>query len=61
VIVRADGVPLAWRLPDGKPRTPGSAQVALKRGDVIRLERTDRTSAGPLTGRDGMWSVIVMP
>ena len=54
-------MPLAWRLPDGKARTPGSAQVTLKRGDVIRLERTDRTSTGPLTGRDGMWSVVVMP
>jgi serine/threonine-protein kinase len=61
MIVRADGVPLAWRLPDGKARTPGSAQVTLERGDVIHLERTDRTGTGPLTGRDGMWSIVVMP
>jgi len=62
IIVRADGgLPLAWRTSDGNKRTPGSAQVTLKRGEMIRLERTDRTSAGPLTARDAMWSVVVMP
>jgi serine/threonine-protein kinase len=60
VIVRADGLPLAWRLPDGKLRTPGSAKVKLQRGDLIRLERTDRTGTGPLTARDATWSVVVM-
>jgi len=61
VVVRADGVPLAWRIGDGDMRTPGAAVVTLKRGDLIRLERTDRTATTPLTGRDAMWSVVVMP
>ncbi len=61
VIVRADGVPLAWRTSDGKARTPGSAKVPLAKGELVRLERTDRASTGPVTGRDAMWSVIVMP
>jgi hypothetical protein len=61
VIVRADGVPLAWRTSDGKARTPGSAQLTLKRGELIRLERTDRTGTGTLTARDAMWSIVVMP
>jgi serine/threonine-protein kinase len=59
IVVRADGVPLVWRLPDGKPRTPGAAAIALHRGDLIRLERTDRSGTGPLPGRDGQWSVVV--
>ena len=61
VIVRADGLPLAWRTNDGKPRTPGSAQIRLERGELIRLERTDRTAQGPVTARDSMWSIVVMP
>jgi serine/threonine protein kinase len=61
VIVRADGLPLSWRLSDGMLRTPGSAKVSLKRGDLIRLERTDRVGSGTLTGRDVMWSIVVMP
>jgi serine/threonine-protein kinase len=61
VIVRAEGLPLAWRTSDGKARTPGSAQLTLKRGELIRLERTDRAASGPLTGRDTQWSVIVLP
>jgi len=61
VIVRADGVPLTWRLADGKLRTPGSAKVSLKRGDLIRLERADRVGSGTLPGRDVMWSIVVMP
>ena len=61
VIVRADGLPLAWRIGDAKLRTPGAASVELHHGDVIRLERTDRTGAGPLVGRDVMWSITVTP
>lgn len=62
VIVRGDdGLPLAWRVNDGKPRTPGSAELALKHGDIIRLERTDRDGHGNLPARDAMWSVVVMP
>ena len=58
VVVRADGLPLAWRVDDSKPRTPGQATIELKRGALIRLERTDR-SAAAITGRDVVWSVVV--
>ena len=54
-------IPMVWRLDDGAPRTPGAAQVALHRGELIRLERTDRTGTGPLVARDTMWSVVVTP
>jgi serine/threonine-protein kinase len=59
VVVRADGVPMVWRLPDGKTRTPGMATIELHQGDVIRLERTDRSAKGPLVGRDAQWSIVV--
>ena len=59
VIVRADGLPMAWRLSDGKARTPGGATVTLRRGEMIRFERTDRGGKGPLTGRDARWSIVV--
>jgi eukaryotic-like serine/threonine-protein kinase len=59
VVVRADGVPLVWRLADGKARTPGAAAIELRKGDLIRLERSDRGGTGPLVGRDRPWSVVV--
>jgi len=59
VVVRSDGLPLVWRLPDGKARTPGAAMVELHRGDVIRLERTDRDGKGVLAARNAQWSVVV--
>ena len=58
VVVRADGLPLAWRVDDSKPRTPGQATIELERGALIRLERTDR-SAAAIAGRDVVWSVVV--
>ena len=71
LIVRADVVPAAatdrtpipmvWRLEDGQTRTPGAARIALHRGELIRLERTDRTATGPLVARDTMWSVVATP
>jgi serine/threonine-protein kinase len=61
VIVRADGLPLTWRLGDGKLRTPGSAKVTLRRGELIRLERADHDGSGTLPARDAMWSIVVMP
>jgi serine/threonine-protein kinase len=61
VIVRADGVPLAWHVSDGKLRTPGAAQVTLHKGEIVTLERTDRGGKGPLAGRDSEWSVVVTP
>ena len=59
VVVRADGLPLMWRVADGKPRTPGAASLELHKGDTIRLERGDRTGTGPLPGRDVLWSIVV--
>ncbi|HEY5923078.1 MAG TPA: serine/threonine-protein kinase [Kofleriaceae bacterium] len=61
VVVRGDGLPLTWRLADGQLRTPGSARVTLQHGELIRLERSDRSATGPLTARDVSWSVVVMP
>ncbi|CAN5827208.1 hypothetical protein BH11MYX3_BH11MYX3_25720 [soil metagenome] len=59
VIIRADGLPLVWRVSDGKPRSPGAASVELHKGDMVRLERGDRTANGPLPGRDVLWSIVV--
>ncbi len=59
VVVRADGIPLEWRIGDTKPRTPGAALVALKHGDLIRIERTDKALKGTLPGRDQPWSIAV--
>ena len=59
VVVRGDGAPLVWRLPDGQARTPGAASVELHRGDVIRLERTDRGGKAASPARDTAWSVLV--
>jgi hypothetical protein len=59
IVVRADGVPMVWRLPDGQARTPGAAAIELHKGDVIRLERTDRGGKGAPVAREGAWSVVV--
>lgn len=59
VVVRADGIPLAWHVGDGKPRTPGAASVQLQHGDLIRIERTDKGQKGALPGRDQPWSIAV--
>jgi len=62
VTVRADGLPLQWQTSDGKRRTPGAApNIALHRGDIIRIERSDANGSGPLVGRDAMWSIVVTP
>ena len=52
------GGSLVWRLPDGQARTPGAATVELHRGDVVRLERTDRGGKVAATG-EHRWSVVV--
>ena len=57
----SDGLPLVWRAPDGRPRTPGQTKLELRKGDLIRLERGDRDGSGPLVGRDVTWSVVVVP
>jgi hypothetical protein len=59
VVVRADGLPLEWRAPDGSRRTPGQATVALHHGDLIVLDRTDAHGAGPVVARDKPWSIVV--
>ena len=59
VIVRADGLPLVWKVSDGKPRTPGAATVELHKGDTVRLERADKGGKGPLPSRDVLWSIVV--
>jgi serine/threonine protein kinase len=59
VVVRADGIPLAWHIGDGGPRTPGAASVQLQHGDLIRIERTDKGQKGSLPGRDQPWSIAV--
>ena len=59
VVVRADGLPLTWRVSDGKPRTPGAATVQLHKGEMVRLERADRSEKGSLPGRDVLWSIVV--
>ena len=59
VVVRADRIPLAWKIGDGRPRTPGAASVQLQHGDLIRIERTDKGQKGPLPGRDQPWSIAV--
>ncbi|MFT3697674.1 MAG: serine/threonine-protein kinase [Kofleriaceae bacterium] len=59
IVVRADGVPLQWRIGEGKWRTPGAAQIQLQKNDILRLERTDKGQKGALPGRDHPWSVAV--
>jgi serine/threonine-protein kinase len=58
IVVRADGVPLEWRAPDGKRRTAGQATVALKKGDLIVLDRTDAHGTGAVVGRDLPWTIV---
>ena len=59
VVVRADKLPVVWNVGDGKQRTPGAARIDLTRGQMIRLERTDKVGKGTLPARDAMWSIIV--
>jgi len=60
IVVRADGLPLAWRVGEAKvARTPGATKVTLAKGELITLERTDRSGQGPLTAREAMWSIVV--
>jgi serine/threonine protein kinase len=57
VVVRADGVPLQWKLGDGQARTPGEATIELKKGELIRIERNP---AQPQTKPDVSWSIVVV-
>ncbi|MGN6103846.1 MAG: protein kinase domain-containing protein [Kofleriaceae bacterium] len=60
VVVRADGLPLQWRVGDGVRRTPGAATVELAPGDLIRIERTDAAKSGSLEGRNAPWSIVIV-
>ncbi len=57
VVVRADGIPLQWKLSDGAARTPGEATLELKKGELVRIERNP---AQAQTKRDGSWSIVVV-
>ena len=63
VVVRADGLPLAWRIGDGKLRTPGAAQGRRStQATLIRIERTDRGGTGTAARRATRCGrVVVMP
>ena len=58
VVVRGDGLPLTWKLADGKARTPGEAMVELTKGELVRIERIP--SGDGLPGRDAPWSIVVV-
>ena len=60
VVVRADHLPMVWKTSDGKPRTPGEVTIELKKGELIRIERTDRAETGVLPGRDAPWSIVIV-
>ena len=47
IIVRADGLPLAWHTSDGKLRTPGSAQLHLAKDEPSRSSAPTRRAKGP--------------
>jgi hypothetical protein len=57
VVVRADNVPLQWKTSDGKPRTPGEVTIELKKGELVRIERTPNATHG---SRDAPWSIVVV-
>ena len=57
IVVRADGLPVQWKLADGKARTPGEATVKLEKGEILRIERNP---AQPLKNRDAAWTIVVV-
>ncbi len=57
VVVRADGMTLVWQTADGTKRTAGLAQVELRRGEIIRIQR----AAPAPTKLGAMWSIVVTP
>jgi eukaryotic-like serine/threonine-protein kinase len=61
--VRGDGVPLVWQTQDGQARQPGVARVHLKKGDLLRLSRSDQSTPrkGGLPGLTATWSLIATP
>jgi serine/threonine-protein kinase len=64
LVITASDVPLSWKLSDGAARAQGAAVVALRTGDLIRLERTDRAkprAGAALPGADSPWSITATP
>jgi eukaryotic-like serine/threonine-protein kinase len=60
--VRGEGLPLSWLAPDGTARHAGSADVRLRKGDVVRLLRSDAgQNKGDVAGRTAVWSVTATP
>jgi eukaryotic-like serine/threonine-protein kinase len=60
--VRSEGLPLSWLAPDGTARQAGAADVRLKKGDALRLLRSDSAQRkGEVEGRAAVWSVTATP
>jgi hypothetical protein len=57
VTVRADDLPVAWQTADGMQRTAGVARVQLRRGEIIRIQRSPKGTGK----RDATWSVEIAP
>jgi serine/threonine-protein kinase len=55
VTVRADDLPVVWQAADGVQRTAGVARVALRRGEIIRIQAAPKGTGK----RDATWSVEI--
>ena len=63
ITLAADGLPCAWRRDDGVAHAPGAVDLALRTGELLRLERTDadRPHGADLPGRDSTWTMTIQP
>ncbi len=53
---------LEWRGPDQRPHPPSRVTMPLRRGDTLRLRRTDpKAPKGPLGGSEAVWTVTITP
>ncbi len=59
IAVEAAGLPLVWQMQDGQLRSPGTSTVSLRRGEHLRLMRSDQREGrkGALPGRQATWTV----
>lgn len=61
LVVEAQGLPLVWQTQDGQLRPPGTSVLSLRRGEQLRLMRTDQrdraSRKGALPGRLAQWKV----
>jgi hypothetical protein len=55
VTVRADDLPVIWQTADGMQRTAGVAKVALRRGEIIRIQCAPKGTGK----RDASWVVEI--